>query len=102
MLSWYCNIGSIGYIVYTNLILYQLYLIPPIRVVHLCARVPLYSLRSSSIFIRVYNLADSKCFICDDNLSNKESVVIKERGLKTLIHCSKQRKNGKHTILEGR
>jgi len=47
-------------------------------------------------------MADSKCFICDDNLSNREIVVIKERGLKTLTHCSKQRKDGKHTILEGR
>lgn len=47
-------------------------------------------------------MADSKCFICDDFLSIKESVVIKERGLKTLINSSKQRKDGKHKSLEGR
>lgn len=47
-------------------------------------------------------MADSKCFICDDFLSIKESVVIKERGLKTLINSSKQRKDGKHNSLEGR
>lgn len=47
-------------------------------------------------------MADLKCFICDDFLSNKESVVIKERGLKTLIDSSKRRKDGKHILLEGR
>lgn len=50
----------------------------------------------------VYNMADSKCFICDDLLSNKERDVIKERGLMTLIDRSKQRKDGKHHILKGR
>lgn len=39
-------------------------------------------------------MGDSKCFICDDFLTNKESVVIKERGLKTLIDSSKRRKDG--------
>jgi len=47
-------------------------------------------------------MADSTCFICDDFLSNKESVVVKERGLKTPIDSSKRRKDGKHYFLEGR
>jgi len=42
-----------------------------------CSVVFVSSLRSSGIFIGVYNMADSisKCFICDDNLSNKESEI---------------------------
>ena len=46
-------------------------------------------------------MTSSLCFICDESFSDEDSVIVKERGIKTFIESSNRRRDGKHSRLQG-
>lgn len=50
---------------------------------------------------REKNMSSEQCFICEETLSHGETVIVKERGIKTLIESSRERKDNKQLFLSG-
>lgn len=40
------------------------------------------------------------CVVCEETLSEGKTVIVKTRGIKTLIECSKRRGDEKHSIFQ--